>query len=153
MAQTTSEKAEAEAREDAGIATPKENARLKHSVEVDADRTPGPAEKGAKTTRDDPLDQGVPMLQGSPAEPQGPEDAFGEGQKRGDYGQRVGAAIGMAESHEAVRVADADVGDPWVRDDDGNPVDRKPLVELHSQTHRASDQGEVEGKKGGVDTA
>lgn len=44
----------------------------------------------APTTRDGGLDLGVPMLPGSPDEPQGPEDALGDGPKRGDYTGRVG---------------------------------------------------------------
>jgi hypothetical protein len=42
------------------------------------------------TTRDDANDLGVPMLAGSSDEPTGPEDALGEGPKRGDYSDRIG---------------------------------------------------------------
>jgi hypothetical protein len=136
-------KAEAQAREAAGVAKPEDNAELKHTVELEGD------EKGATTTRKDVLDQGVPMLQGSPSEPQGPEDAFGPGEKRGDYQQRVGAAVGMAESFESV--PDPDGGEP-ITDDDGNVVDHTPRFKLVPQTPRTADIGDVEGEKGGVTT-
>ena len=143
MATTEDQKVQAEARDDAGVAQPKDNAKLKHTVELDGD------EKGARTTRDDGLDLGVPMLQGHPSEPQGPEDAFGPGQKRGQYESRVGSNVGMAESFESV--PNPKGGEP-ITDADGNVVDYEPRFVLRAQTPRAADQGEVEGKKGGVDT-
>jgi hypothetical protein len=75
-----------------------------------------------RTTRDDPLDLGVPMLAGSPDEPVGPEDALGEGLKRGDYRDRLGGSA--YNPHR---------GD-------------KPQKPLANQI------GDAEGKKGGVDT-
>lgn len=86
--------------------------------------------EGGRTTRDDPADLGVPMLPGSGDEPQGPEDALGPGPKRGDYSDRVGPSD--YDPHEVVA------------GDDG--------VEVNRQRPRASDQGEVEGEKGGVTT-
>lgn len=128
------------AKEDAGVAQVADNERLKHTVELEGD------EGQAVTTRDDLLDLGVPMVQGAPSEPQGPEDAFGEGPKRGDYSDRTGGV----RSFESVPV---DTGrDPYVRDGDGNIVDNKPHTQVVAQVPRASDQGEVEGLKGGVDT-
>lgn len=47
-----------------------------------------PSEDGPTTK--DAGDLGVPMLAGQPDEPQGPEDALGDGPKRGDYTDRVG---------------------------------------------------------------
>lgn len=137
------DKQETAALKDAGIATPRENARLKHSNEKRF------GEKGTVTTRDDLTDVGVPMLQGSPEEPIGPEDAFGPGPKRGDYSERTGGVT----SFESVAVPGADLDDPFVRDGDGNIVDNKPRVAVLAQTPRASEQGEVAGRKGGVDTA
>ncbi len=93
--------------------------------------------QGGVTTRDDVLDAGVPMLQGSASEPVGPEDALGEGPKRGDYSQRLGAE--QYHPHQAVPIPDAKPGEPNVR--------------LVAQRPEASNQGEVAGKKGGVETA
>ena len=121
-------KAEAEAKKDAGVASDKQNAKLEHS------------ESGA-TTRDG-TDAGVPMLPGDASEPVGPEDAFGEGPKRGDYSERVDG------SHMESRPVEGG-GEP-ILDEDGNTVDYKPKSELVPQTPRASDQGEVPGEKGGV---
>lgn len=101
----------------------KGDAKLKHT-------------QGGVTTRDDATDIGVPMLQGSPKEPQGPEDALGEGPKRGDYSEALGAGY---RATQTVPVPDAKPGEPNVR--------------VVDQTARASDQGEVAGKKGGVETA
>lgn len=89
------------------------------------------------TTRDDATDLGVPMLAGSPDEPQGPEDALGVGPKRGDYTDRVGGSD--YQPHQVVPVPDAKPGEPTVR--------------VEAQRPRAEDIGEVAGKKGGVDTA
>jgi hypothetical protein len=44
---------------------------------------------GGTHSRHDSHDSGAAMVQGDPSEPQGPEDAFGPGQKRGDYRELV----------------------------------------------------------------
>lgn len=106
------------------VATDAENAKLKHS-------------QGGVTTRDDATDAGVPMLQGDPSEPQGPEDALGPGPKRGDYTGRIGDA--NYHPHRVVPVPDAKPGEATAR--------------LEPQRPLAEDIGEVKGKKGGVDTA
>ena len=90
-----------------------------------------------RTTRDDALDLGVPMLPGSPDEPQGPEDALGPGPKRGDYRDRIGPQ--GYEPHEVTPNPDAGEGEP--------------AVKVEPQRPRAEDIGDVEGVKGGVDTA
>lgn len=89
--------------------------------------------RGGVTTRDDAADLGVPMLAGDPSEPQGPEDAFGPGPKRGDYTSRVGG------SHQQV-----------VPNPDAKPGE--PQVTVIDQVERASNRGEAKGLKGGVDT-
>ena len=139
-----------QAKEDAGIATATENSKLKHSEDLAPELYgAGDALKAGKrpsaTTRDDSTDAGVPMLQGPPDEPQGPEDAFGPGPKRGDYSQRTGGVNSM------VSVPVEGGGQPIV-DGDGNIVDYTPHSVLVPQTPRASVQGEVAGAKGGVDT-
>lgn len=118
------------AADDPGVASEKENARLKHTDELRdqaAVAAPGaaPAKEpvGSVTTRDDATDLGVPMLQGSPDEPVGPEDALGKGPTRGDYRERLGGS------------------------------DYHPHEGAEPQKPRAEEVGEVEGKKGGVDTA
>ncbi len=105
------------------VASPADNAALEHSVE-------------GTTTRDDALDLGVPMLPGSPDEPVGPEDALGDGPKRGDYTGRMGFADYEPTTTE--RIPDAKPGEPQFR-----AVAQRPNVE---------NIGEVEGKKGGVET-
>jgi len=105
------------------VATEKQNAKLEHT-------------QGGITTRDDATDLGVPMLAGDGSEPVGPEDVLGPGPKRGDYSGRLGTAT---TPHEVVRIPDAKPGEPVAR-----VVDQAP---------RASDTGEVKGKKGGVETA
>lgn len=107
----------------ADVATERQNAKLDHSA-------------GGVTTRDDATDLGVPMLPGDPSEPVGPEDALGPGPKRGDYSGRVGPT--GYEPHQVVRRAD--------------PKPGEPVVEVVAQRPRASEQGEVAGVKGGVDT-
>lgn len=107
-----------------GVATEAQNAKLEHSVE-------------GVTTRDDVTDMGVPMMPGDPSEPQGPEDALGPGPKRGDYSQRVGPSD--YHPHRVVPNPDAKPGEPTVRVEQQRPL--------------ASEQGEVKGKKGGVDSA
>lgn len=79
------------------------------------------------TTRDDANDLGVPMLAGSPDEPVGPEDALGEGDKRGDYSDRIGP-----ENYH-----------PHTNDGSG----------LHPQRPLVKQRGDVKGRKGGVDSA
>jgi len=93
--------------------------------------------QGGVTTRDDATDVGVPMLAGDPSEPSGPEDALGEGKKRGDYTDRIGPS--NYHPHESVSVPDAKPGEPRVK--------------MVAQRPRASDRGEVKGKKGGVNSA
>lgn len=100
----------------AGVASEKDNAKLEHV-------------EGGTTTRDDATDVGVPMLQGSPDEPVGPEDALGRGPKRGDYSDRVPGRPTQVE-----------------RDSDGN-------VRVVDQRPRASERGDESGRKGGVETA
>jgi hypothetical protein len=121
-----------QAREDAGVAQPADNAALEHS-------------QGGVTTRDDTHDLGVPMLQGSPEEPTGPEDALGQGPKRGDYSERQDTTAHF----ESQAVPGG--GEP-IRDDDGNVVDFAPSSGLVAQNPRVADVGEVPGEKGGVTT-
>jgi len=85
----------------------------------------GEAKKSSKdsTIDRDPADLGVPMLPGSPGEPVGPEDALGEGPKRGDYSDRLGG-----ESYD-------------------------PHQGNEAQRPRVDDVGDEAGKKGGVETA
>jgi len=109
---------------DKAIASSKDNAALKHS-------------QGGVTTRDDALDAGVPMLPGSPDEPQGPEDALGSGLKRGDYTGRIGPS--GYEPHQSVSVPDAEDGESRVR--------------LEAQRPRAEQIGDERGVKGGVQAA
>lgn len=89
--------------------------------------------EGGVTTRDDATDVGVPMLPGDRSEPQGPEDALGDGPKRGDYSDRV-----VGHPTQTRRVEGAKPGEPQVE-----VIDQKP---------HASDRGEVPGEKGGVTT-
>lgn len=91
--------------------------------------------RGGVTTRDDATDLGVPMLAGDPDEPQGPEDAFGPGPKRGDYTDRTG----NVRSHQTVAVPDAKPGEANTR--------------VVAQGDRARNQGEVKARKGGVETS
>jgi hypothetical protein len=128
---TTESKAEAKAKGDAGVATEKENAKLEHS-------------EGGATTRDG-TDAGVPMAQGDASEPIGPEDALGEGKKRGDYSERVG------DQHLESRQVEG--GGQPITDEDGNVVDYTPRSELVSQSARVAEQGDVKGEKGGVTTS
>jgi len=94
---------------------------------------------GGVTTRDDVLDLGVPMLQGDRTEPTGPEDALGPGPKRGDYSGRLGDSYYNPHTTEAIPVEEREEGGPWVR--------------VKAQAERAAEQGEVPGKKGGVNSA
>ena len=95
--------------------------------------------RGGVTTRDDALDQGVPMLAGDPAEPVGPEDAFGAGKKRGDYTSRIGEA--NYQPHVAVPVPESE------------REEGEPTVRLVPQVPRTENIGDEKGKKGGVQTA
>lgn len=90
--------------------------------------------RGGVTTRDDAADLGVDMLPGDPDEPQGPEDAFGPGPKRGDYTGRVGDG-----AHVQI------VPNP-------NAGDGEPNVIRVDQVARASQRGDAAGLKGGVET-
>lgn len=107
--------------EDPSVANMSDNVALEHTA-------------GDRTTRDDPLDLGVPMLPGSPYEPQGPEDALGRGAKRGDYTARIGG--NEYHPHTAVPILDAKPGEPRVM--------------LVAQRPNAADIGDDEGVKGGV---
>lgn len=86
--------------------------------------------EGGTTTKDDATDVGVPMLPGDPAEAQGPEDAFGDGKKRGDYTDRQDGL-----QHYEMR-----------RDEDGNVV----AVDQNANVGQIGDEA---GKKGGVETS
>lgn len=70
-----------------------------------------------------PDDLGVPMLPGDPSEPQGPEDALGEGPTRGDYRDRIGS-----NSYQ-------------------------PHTGMTPQRPRTEEIGDVPGEKGGVTTS
>lgn len=124
---------------------------------------PDPSElehsEGGSTTKD-ALDLGVPMLQGDPSEPTGPEDALGEGPKRGDYSDRQDGSAHFES------VANPRAGEPvkkWVKDgvevDEGTKgaesitVDFEPAFIPVQQNDRVYDVGEVPGEKGGVTTA
>jgi len=115
------------------VASQSENEGLRHTEELESSGKTG---KGSKTTRSEPDDLGVPMQQGDPSEPQGPEDALGPGPKRGDYSKRVGPS--NYHPHEVVPNPDAKEGEPTAK-----VVEQRP---------RASDQGEEPGEKGGVTT-
>lgn len=106
------------------------------------------ADQGGATTKDDTLDAGVPMEEGSPGERQGPEDAFGEGLKRGDYSDRVG-------KNHAESVPLEGGGEPvFAEDEDGEQVqvDNAPRSELRDQVARTEEVGDDSGLKGGVET-
>lgn len=111
------------AREAAAVAPMSANRKLEHT-------------EGGVTTRDDASDLGVPMLPGSPDEPQGPEDALGAGPKRGDYTDRIGPS--NYHPTQMVQRKDAKPGEPQ--------------VELDYQRKYAEEIGDAEGLKGGVDT-
>ncbi len=91
--------------------------------------------QGGATTRDDALDSGAQMLPGDPAEPVGPEDALGSGQKRGDYRELIGdrryQASVVNPSHDP-----ADTSSPRLV-----LVDQNPLV---------TQRGDEKGVKGGT---
>lgn len=106
------------------VASEQQNAKLEHS-------------DGGVTTRDDAADLGVPMLPGDASEAVGPEDALGEGPKRGDYTDR----IGPSNYHPHQVVPNPDAGDG------------EPNVKVEAQRPRAEDIGDAKGEKGGVTTA
>ena len=131
MADSTKDKSAADSREGAGVAAISENAALEHT-------------EGGQTTRADTMDAGVPMVQGQPDEPIGPEDAFGPGPKRGDYSQRVDSGPHMVTEEipleERQKLAgDGDLGD----------VPRFRLVPAGTE---AGNVGDSPGK-GGVSTS
>ncbi len=118
------------------IAPPHENKGLEHT-------------RGGATTRDDALDQGVPMLQGDPREPVGPEDAVGVGPTRGDYSTRV-----EGSPHVAELIPEDELRTETVTDAEGNQTTQiadQPRTRLVPQRSRI-EQGEVAGVKGGVGT-
>ena len=117
--------AQADARADdiPGVASAGENQRLEHS-------------QGGVTTRDDATDLGVPMLPGDPKERVGPEDALGEGPKRGDYRDRIGPS--NYHPTETVAIDDPEPGGPSVK--------------VVAQRSRADEIGDEARRKGGVDT-
>lgn len=80
------------------VASESQNKKLEHS-------------EGGTTTRDDATDLGVPMLQGDPSEPVGPEDALGDGPKRGDYSERLGEGYQPHRGAEPQRPKVEDRGD------------------------------------------
>jgi hypothetical protein len=78
---------------------------------------------------------GVKMLPGDPSEPVGPEDALGEGPKRGDYRD----VMRLEAPHEARPLTDITPGE-------------EPNREIVPQKERVEQVGDAKGKKGGVDT-
>ena len=126
-------------REDAripGVATPTENQKLEHT-------------EGGLNSRSDSHDLGVPMLQGDPAEDQGPEDAFGAGPKRGDYRERV-----YTDAHAGVALEGGGLPVYSEPDSDGNRsiVDFTPHSAVVPQSQNVNEIGEVPARKGGVET-
>lgn len=128
MAKSKKKQAEAEA-----VETPAEELGLKSGQKVDRAEL-------------DRLDAGVPMKAGDPSEPQGPEDALGEGKKRGDYRDRQPEGTIHQESRPIPG------GGGIVTNSDGG-VDNAPVSELVDQNPRVEEIGDVKGKKGGVETA
>lgn len=118
--------------EDVGVGGRDSNAALEHT-------------RGGATTRDDALDAGVPMLAGDPTEPVGPEDAFGEGEKRGDYSGRTQAGPHL----ESVPIPG---GSQPIRNEDGQIVDYTPNAVLVGQEAATLEHGDEPGVKGGVGT-
>lgn len=120
---------------------------------TDRDRVDSPAEDLGISSGDtvdrasiDALDAGAPMLGGDPSEPQGPEDALGEGDKRGDYSGRQPEGTTHYESRAI------EGGGGLVENKDGG-LDNSPRSELVEQNPRVEEVGDVPGKKGGVETA
>lgn len=131
-----------QAREDVGVAGVAQNRELEHAA-------------GDLTTRDDPMDAGVPMVQGSPDEPVGPEDAFGPGPKRGDYSGRV--ITGPPMVTEVIPEEERrQIAEGLANDDAGltaaAALGDVPRTRLVPALERAGEVGDSEGK-GGVSTA
>lgn len=136
--------------EGAGTPPPENDGQNRDQVDEANAELEGSVEDAPETTRDDALDAGVPMLQGDPSEPQGPEDALGEGDKRGDYRDRQPEGTVHYES-----VPNPNAGAPVMGEDaDGNEVqvDVEPHSILVPQGERPEQIGEVAGEKGGVTT-
>ncbi|MEJ7783182.1 MAG: hypothetical protein WKF96_00165 [Solirubrobacteraceae bacterium] len=121
---------------------------------------PDPETTTDVTTKSDLHDLGAPMLPGDTAEPQGPEDALGEGLKRGDYRDRI-----LTDPHTSVPLEGG--GEPvtrWVNEKTGAAakknangaievtVDFAPRSQVVSQLPRAEEIGDAGGIKGGVET-
>lgn len=115
------------------VASPESNRGLEHTA-------------GGVTTRDDATDAGVPMMQGDPAEPIGPEDAMGPGPKRGNYEGRLNSGPHLVTE----RVPENERGNVELKDDDGNVIgiEPGPHTRLVDAGARASDQGDEPGKGG-----
>lgn len=75
------------------------------------------------------------MLQGDPSEPVGPEDAFGSGEKRGDYSE----VIGNKQSYASVENPNRDPDDP-----------SSPAFVLVHQNPLVKQRGDEKGVKGGM---
>jgi hypothetical protein len=117
--------------------------------------------QGGTTTRSDATDLGVPMLQGAPSEPVGPEDALGKGPKRGDYSGR----LALETQHHATELIPQDervsMAEALVKDAGKNAADQGftvtvalgevPTTRVVDQTARAGEVGDSPGK-GGVST-
>ncbi len=101
--------------------TSKKDEKLEHS-------------EGGVTTRDDALDSGVPMLQGDPSEPAGPEDALGSGLKRGDYSEFLDRRYTASVPNPKHDASDPDSPASVI-------VEQNPLVEQ---------RGDEKGVKGGT---
>src|SRR6185295_18877057 len=95
--------------------------------ETDHKETQPKRKRAPSVVERDVGDVGVPMLPGDDAERQGPEDAFGPGEKRGDYSNRV-------------------------RGDHRQVVPTEEGVEVVDQTARVEQVGDEKGLKGGVET-
>lgn len=112
---------------------------------------------GGPTTRD-ASDVGVPMTPGDPSEPVGPEDALGEGLKRGDYSSRVPGnhttvvSTGEPEPIYAY-IKDGKEVKPGTAGAERVLVDYKPGTRVVDQTAGLADVGDASGLKGGVETA
>lgn len=135
MARRTAEDA---AREDAGVATETDNAKLEHT-------------EGGATTRD-PMDAGVPMIAGQADEPVGPEDALGAGAKRGDYSERLDAGPHMIvetipEDERRKLAEELAKGTDLTADQFLGDVPRTRLVPAATRTEVGDETG-----KGGVST-
>ena len=83
-----------------------------------------------------PSDMGVPMIEGDPDEPQGPEDAAGHGVKRGDYSLR-----GDGQQHAQME-----------RNGDGDVVafDQNAAMETEPGVPEAGEKGGVTSAEGAV---